>query len=621
MCGIAGAVGAGSDYLVDETTAERMCQVIRHRGPDDQGIYRAAPATLGMRRLSIIDLAGGHQPMQNEDGSVWLVFNGEIYNFQELRLELEAKGHTFRTQSDSEAIVHCYEEYGERSFARLRGMFAIAIWDTRNRSLWLARDRLGKKPLFYAVTDRGIAFASEIKSLLEIKEQRRELVPDAISDFLTLGYVPAPGSIFKGVEKLLPGHLLEYRQGKVRNAPYWTLPFAPKWDADERELEERLFQKLDESVRIRLVSDVPFGAFLSGGLDSSLVVSLMARHLSTPVKTFTIGFNEKEFSEVEDARAVARHIQSDHHELIVEPDAVQLLHDLVWHFDEPFGDSSAIPTYLVSKLAAGHVKMVLSGDGGDELFAGYERYQKYQVVERLAGLPLGIGKIGVSAAGHVLPGRLGERARWLSRRASQPYPDRYLSGVALTTPELVKELLGRGEDTAPFGRVAPHFADKDGATGLDRVMAGDIRTYLVDDILAKVDRMSMAHSIEARAPLLDHELVELAARMPLSTKLGPEGGKRLFRRAAARALPQSTLTKKKQGFAIPLAKWFRNELKPLALDTLSSKSFVERGIFNPKAAQSLAHLHVEGTSDHGEHLWLLLTFELWARRFLDTHPA
>ena len=344
MCGIAGAVGAGSDFMVDPETAESMCRVIRHRGPDDQGIYRSAPATLGMRRLSIIDLEGGHQPMQNEDATVWLVFNGEIYNFQELRRDLEARGHRFRSRSDSEAIVHCYEEYGAGCFARLRGMFAIALWDARDRSLWLARDRLGKKPLFYSVSDQGIAFASEIKSLLEVPSQCRDVVPEAIRDFLTLGYIPAPGSIFRGIEKLLPGHYLVYRQGRVRSASYWELPFEPKWDGTEASLEERLLEKLDEAVRIRLVSDVPFGAFLSGGLDSSLVVALMARHLSNQVKTFTIGFREKEFSELDDARAVARHVGSEHHELIVEPNAVDLLRDLVWHFDEPFGDSSAIPT-------------------------------------------------------------------------------------------------------------------------------------------------------------------------------------------------------------------------------------------------------------------------------------
>lgn len=621
MCGIVGAVGAGPDPMVDPETTERMCRVIRHRGPDDQGVYRAGPATIGMRRLSIIDIEGGHQPMQNEDGTVWLVFNGEIYNFQELRRDLEARGHVFRSRSDSECIVHCYEEYGEGCFARLRGMFAIAIWDSRDRSLWLARDRLGKKPLFYAVSPEGIAFASEIKSLLEVPSLRRDVVPEAIHDFLTLGYIPAPGSIFRGVAKLLPGHFLAYRHGEMRTAPYWHLPFEPKWDGAEKELEERLVEKLDEAVRIRLVSDVPFGAFLSGGLDSSVVVALMARHLSSPVKTFTIGFKEKEFSELEDARVIARHIGSDHHELVVEPDAVGLLRDLVWHFDEPFGDSSAIPTYLVSKLAAGYVKMVLSGDGGDELFAGYERYRKYRTVDRLGRLPLGLGTRGVGCVGRLLPGRLGERARWLAHRSGLPYPDSYLSGVALTTPELARELLGEATDATTFARVRHHFLRGDIASDLDRVMAGDINTYLPDDILAKVDRMSMAHSIEARAPLLDHELVEFAARLPLSSKLGPAAGKKLLRAAATRLLPPSSLSKKKQGFAIPLARWFRGELRELAFDTLTSRPFRQRGLFDQATALACAERHAKGVADHGELLWLLLTFELWAQRFLDRADA
>ena len=621
MCGIVGAVGAGAEPIVDSVTLDRMCRAIRHRGPDDQGVYLSGPAALGMRRLSIIDLEGGHQPIQNEDGTVWLVFNGEIYNFQELRKDLEARGHVFRSRSDSEAIVHCYEEYGESCFARLRGMFAIALWDTRDRSLWLARDRLGKKPLFYAHSPEGLAFASEIKSLLEIPSLRRDLAPEAIDDLVTFGYVPAPGSIFKAVAKLLPGHFLVYRRGSVRIIRYWDLPFEPKWDGAAPALEDRLIQKLDEAVRIRLVSDVPFGAFLSGGIDSSLVVALMARHLSQPVKTFTIGFREKEFSELEDARTVARHVGSEHHELIVEPDAAGLLRDLVWHFDEPFSDSSAIPTYLVSKLAVAHVKMVLSGDGGDELFGGYDRYWKHRLVAGLGRLPLGLGAKGMRFFGPLMPGRFGERARWVAHLAGLPYPDSFLSGETVTRPKLRRELLGMAADETPFARVRHHYL-RDGFTSdLDRVMAGDICTYLVDDILVKVDRMTMANSLEARAPLLDHEFVEFAARLPLSSKLGPTGGKKLLRAAAARLLPPSTLRKKKQGFSIPLDRWFRGELQPLLFDTIRSRRFRERGFFNPAAALACAERHASGSADLGGLLWLLLTFELWAQRFLDRLEA
>jgi asparagine synthase (glutamine-hydrolysing) len=621
MCGIVGAVGAALDSIVDTATAERMCRAIRHRGPDDQGIYTSAPAMLGMRRLSIIDLEGGRQPIQNEDGSIWLVFNGEIYNFRELRRDLEARGHVFRSHCDSEAIVHCFEEYGAECFTRLRGMFAIAIWDARDRSLWLARDRLGKKPLYYVHSEKGMAFASEVKALLEVPWLAREVVPEAVWDYLVLGYVPAPGSIFRGVSKLRPGHYLVYRAGVLSDHRYWELAFGPKWTTSEEDLADRLAEILDEAVRIRLVSDVPFGAFLSGGLDSSLVVTLMERHLQQPVKTFSVGFNENEFSELDDARRIARHVGSEHHEHVAEPNAVALLHDLVWYLDEPFGDSSGIPTFLVAQLARSRVKMVLSGDGGDELFAGYDRYQKYRVVRSLRRLPQWLGTDGLRLLGRMIPGPTGRRAQWLAYRAGLPYPDDYLSGVALTTPEIAAGLLGPRVVERQFAGVREAFFDRNAPPGLDQVMAGDIRTYLADDILVKVDRLTMAHSLEARAPLLDHQLVEFAARLPLSLKLRRASGKHLLRAVAQRLLPPASLRKRKHGFSIPLARWLRNDLKELVVDILGSRQFRERGVFDATTALAHAQSHFDGTADRGELLWSLLTFELWARRFVDGKDA
>jgi asparagine synthase (glutamine-hydrolysing) len=616
MCGIVGAVAREAGALPSPEVADRMCGAIRHRGPDDQGIAFRGRALLGMRRLSIIDLAGGHQPIHNEDETVWLVFNGEIYNFHELRADLEARGHRFYTLSDSECIVHAYEEYGEAAFARLRGMFAIALWDEKTETLVLARDRFGKKPLHYALESGGIVFGSEIKSLLETGVPSRTLEPEAVRDYLALGYVPSPSTIFRDVKKLPAGHFLVFRNGAARVETYWELPFEPKWRESEAALEERLLAELDEAVRVRLVSDVPFGAFLSGGLDSSVVVSLMARHMSQPVKTFTIGFEEKAFSEAEDARLVARHVGADHHELVVRPDAARLVEDLVYYYDEPFGDSSLIPTYLVSKLAARHVKMALSGDGGDEVFAGYTRYWKYRGVERVADVPL--APTGLAALGRVLPGRLGRRAAWLGERARMAYPDAYLSGVGLMGPALVHDLLGIARNGhGIYDRVRGHFLREDVQGSLDRVIAGDMKTYLTDDVLAKVDRATMANSLESRAPLLDHKLVEFAARLPQDLKLRGRTGKHLLRSVARRLLPAACLDKPKQGFAIPLARWFRSDLATLMGDTLESRSFRERGIFDPGIARACYDAHLAGRADHGEHLWLILTFELWARRFLS----
>jgi len=618
VCGIAGIATSEAGKLPPPEVADAMCRVISHRGPDDQGMYFESRAFLGMRRLSIIDLAGGHQPIHNEDKSVWVVFNGEIYNFRDLRRRLEARGHVFYTNSDTECIVHCYEEYGE-SFARyLRGMFGIAIWDARAQKLVLVRDRLGKKPLYYKVDSDRLIFGSELKSLLQCPDLCRRVSEEAIASYLTFGYVPGPASIFEGVNKLPPAHYLVYENGRVRVERYWQLDFEPKWQGDEAELGEQLYERLEEAVRVRLVSDVPFGVFLSGGLDSSIVAALMAKHLSLPVKTFTIGFREAAYDETQDARAVASHIGAEHTELIVEANAVDLAQELSWFLDEPFGDASAIPTYLVSKLASQHVKMVLGGDGGDESFAGYERYRRYQILDGAARLPFGIAGRALRWVSRIAAAGVGYRLARVGNRLAMPFPDRYISGVAVGTTETVTQLISNGgKVTDIYQPVREMYLRNDIQTPLERILAGDIKSYLVDDVMVKVDRMTMANSIEARAPLLDHELVEFAARLPLAMKYRGGVGKYLLRRVGQRLLPASTLAKRKQGFGIPLASWFRAELRELVSDLVGSQRFRERGVFDANSAQHYLRKHLAGTHDYSEPLWLLLMFELWARRFLD----
>jgi asparagine synthase (glutamine-hydrolysing) len=623
VCGIAGIYSLDGQRLPGPEVVDAMCRLIQHRGPDDQGVYTDDRAQIGMRRLSIIDLGGGHQPIHNEDKTVWVVFNGEIYNYRELRRDLESRGHRFYTHSDTECIVHAYEEFGEACFAKLRGMFAISIVDLRTRKMVLARDRLGKKPLFYTTTrDRILAFASELKCLFAVPGFQPSVSMPATRDYFSMGYVPEPHTIYEQVSKLPPAHYMVVQDGKLTQQRYWQPAFGPKWQLSEAALKEQLTAQLEDAVRARLVSDVPFGAFLSGGIDSSVVAVLMARNLSAPVKTFTIGFKEAAFNELPDARAVANHIGSDHHELIVEADAVSMLKDLVWHFDEPFGDSSSIPTYLVSKLAAGHVKMVLSGDGGDELFAGYTRYRKYEQLEALRRRSLGLAGPAMRLAGSLLGGGRGARLARVADRLAQPFPDRYLSGVGLNTRADLGQLLSPAVgDLDPFASVRHHFNRTDIDNPMERILAGDMATYLSDDIMVKVDRMSMAVSLEARAPLLDHQLIEFVARIPYEYKLRDGTGKYLLKQVAADLLPPGILQKRKQGFAIPIARWLRNELKDLMSDTLSDRSFRERGVFNESGVRNLVREHLSAERDQSEPLWLLLTYEMWARRFLDGGAA
>ena len=623
MCGIAGIVASPGGALPDETIGRAMTDAITHRGPDDDGIYRDDQAMLGVRRLSIIDLAGGHQPVRNEDGSVQAICNGEIYNYLALRGELEARGHRFTTRSDSEVIVHAYEEWGDDAFAHLDGMFGIALWDRRARSLVLARDRFGEKPLFYSLqsgeTGLRLLFASELKALLVVPGFKREVAPEAVRSYLCFGYVPMPRSIFRNVQKLPPGHSLRFFDGRLELRRYHRLELEPKHQIDEREAEEQLASLLDEAVKTRLVSDVPFGAFLSGGLDSSVVVALMARHQQVPVQTFSLGFRESHYNELSDARRVASHLETEHHELIVKPNAVELLEQLVWYLDEPFADSSAVPTYLVAKLARRQVKMVLTGDGGDEAFAGYGRYLRFLALER-AGSFRPAAAAATKLAGRWLPGAGGYRLQRIAERLRLEFPESYLSGVALTRADIADRILGdavRADGAGHYGGLAEVARAFSSLPPLDRCISIDFASYLPDDILVKLDRMTMANSLEGRAPFLSHRLVEFAVRLPHALRVRDGRGKHLLRRVAARWLPPDVLNKPKQGFAIPLGQWFRGPLAALAGDLFASRAFRDRGLLQPEAARRYLDAHLRRDADHGELLWSMVSLELWARRYLD----
>ena len=599
-----------------------MCRVITHRGPDDQGTLVEGVVALGMRRLSIIDLAGGHQPISGCGGRVTVVFNGEIYNFRELQRELEARGHRFRTHSDTEAIVHAYEEYGAACVERLRGMFAFALWDERERALFVARDRVGKKPLYYTLTPRGtLVFGSELKSLLEHPEVGREIDPQALDAYLTFGYVPDPLSIFRGVHKLPPGHHLTFAGGRVTVAQYWDFNFEPAPARPEEEYLEELRALLDEAVRVRLVADVPLGAFLSGGVDSSTVVGLMARAMTRPVKTFSIGFNEDSYSELKYARVTARHFGTDHHEFVVTPDICHIVDELVWHFDEPFADSSAIPTYMVSKLAREHVTVALTGDGGDELFAGYTRYVVDSRRSGFARLPRLLRRGVMQPLSRSLPH--GARGRnFLYNVALDPL-DRYIDSVStftgLTKPDLytadfMQQLLGQDDMPARF---RAYTARARTGAALDPILYLDSKTYLPGDILTKVDRMSMAVSLEARAPLLDHKLIDFVTRVPAALKLKGLETKHVFKRAVRGLVPDEILDRPKQGFGMPLQQWINDQLRDRIRGTLTEPRTRARGYVEPRYVSLMLDEHARGRRDHSTALWALFMLEMWQRKYVD----
>ncbi len=622
MCGIAGMVARRGEE-VTASEVHRMCQTIVHRGPDDEGIYARGPVGLGMRRLSIIDLSGGKQPIHNEDKSVWVVFNGEIYNFPELREELLSRGHQFYTHSDTEVIVHLYEEMGADCVKKLRGMFAIALYDERKNSLLLARDRLGKKPLHYALHNGRLLFGSEIKTMLAVAPELAEVSLEGVLQFFYFGYVPDPLTAFQQIHKLPPGHLLEFAGGEIKIRQYWDVPaygaHAPK---SEEECLEQLESRLLEAVRIRLISDVPLGALLSGGVDSSIVVALMARASSGPVKTFSIGFRNQDFNEAEYARMVAERYGTDHHELTVDPNIGETLEMLSGMMEEPFGDSSMIPTYYVSKLARQHVTVALSGDGGDELYAGYDRYIVNLRRSRY-GIPSWMGRLYRDHVYPVLPQNV--RGRKLAWNISLPSRDRYLDGLSflpaldrersLFSDELLSEA---GQFTDPFKRFEEYYDHAPAADTLSRLLYLDTKTYLTADILAKVDRMSMATSLEVRVPMLDQEFVEWTAGLPIEWKFRNGTRKYLLKKLAERiGIPPALLHRRKQGFSLPLVHWMRDEMKDGLLSILTEPRTLQRGYFKPAAVRALLDEHFRGYRDHAGAIWLLLVLELWHRNFLE----
>ncbi|MBA2732477.1 MAG: asparagine synthase (glutamine-hydrolyzing), partial [Acidobacteria bacterium] len=586
MCGIAGFIdgeqrtGAGEE---SRATLERMCRVIEHRGPDDQGVMVRGHVALGMRRLSIIDLKGGQQPISNEDGSIWVVFNGEIYNYRDLQQELEARGHKFQTNSDTEVIVHAYEEYGTHCLEHLRGMFAFALWDERQQKLFIARDRTGKKPLYYTHTAQGLfVFGSELKSLLQHPQVKREMSREALDAYFTFGYVPDPLSIFEGIQKLPPGHYLTLAEGKLSIEQYWDFSYQPA-EADLREEDylEELRTQLDEAVRVRLVSDVPLGAFLSGGVDSSTIVGLMARNMNQPVKTFSIGFHEDSFNELKYARVTAKHFGTDHHEFVVTPEICDVVDELAWHFDEPFADSSAIPTYMVSKLARQYVTVALSGDGGDELFGGYTRYATDQKRSGFARLPRVVREQLMQPLSRHLPH--GTRGRnYLHNVALDPL-DRYLDSVSVFTKLGKLSLYTRGfqeelrRQASTLDSFQTYAARVQTNEPLDALLYIDSKTYLPGDILTKVDRMSMAASLETRAPLLDHKLIEFVTRIPASLKMRGLETKHILKRAVQDLVPPEILDRPKQGFGVPLQQWINSQLRGRIRETLTSQRARTRG--------------------------------------------
>jgi asparagine synthase (glutamine-hydrolysing) len=592
--------------------------VIVHRGPDDDGYYVADGVGLGMRRLSIIDVEGGHQPVCNEDRTIWVVFNGEIYNFQELRDDLIKRGHVCLSRTDTEVIVHLYEEYGTKCVDHLRGMFGFALWDSKRKMLLLARDRLGIKPMYYAEAGGRLLFGSELKSLLQIGDVERSLNWSSVAHYFSYLTTPNSEAIIEGVKKLEPGCFLIAQPGKgIKVERYWKAQFTPDYGHDEDYFVKGVRERLHESVKLHMIADVPVGSFLSGGIDSSAVVANAAGLTPDPLQTFSIGFGEKEYNELEHARTVANAFGTNHRELVLGPDALEAVEDLAWHLDEPFADSSAIPTYMVSKLAARHVKVVLSGDGGDELFAGYDKYLVEQRERDGRPIPAAARKL-MGNVSRMMPGGL--KGRNFLHHHSLTGSERYLDAITLYRRDDLLNLLS--PEVSPL--VAEYqpwiskaqYMESSSNNWLSRIQALDIDNYLPMDILTKVDRMSMAHSIETRVPLLDHKLVEFAATIPPEMNLKGGVTKYILKQAMRGILPDAIIDRPKRGFAVPLQYWFRGQLGPYVRDLLLGESGRRRGLFNLKYVESMVD-----RNDKGENLdlqlWALISFEVWARTFID----
>ena len=620
MCGICGIVLFQPERPADLSILQRMNQSLRHRGPDDEGYYQDSQASLAMRRLSIIDLHTGQQPISNERGDIWVVYNGEIYNFQSIRSELQARGHIFKTQTDTEIIVHAYEEYGDDCVKYFNGMFAIALWDARRRKLFLARDHVGIKPLYYWVGQDKLVFGSELKALILHPDVPRRINLQALDLFLALEYIPAPHTIYEEIFKLLPGHSLVLEEGQLKSIQYWDVPYQPNRQS-KAECAEMLSGLLSDAVRIRLVSDVPLGAFLSGGIDSSTVVGYMSRSMTEPVQTFSIGFEDSTYNELPYAEAVANHFSTNHHVEVLNPDYANLAEELVCQYDEPFADTSIFPTYLVSKVARQKVKVALSGDGGDELFAGYDTYLAEKMNRYYGRLPDALRQNLLPKFAHWLPPQPAKKG-WVNK------VKRMVEGGALH-PALQHTrwmiFMNQGEKNSLYSSslraalqddltasvLRGYFEKADGFDRLAQQQYVDIKTYLVDDILVKVDRMSMAVSLEARVPLLDHRIVEFAMNLPPHMKLNGSRTKSILRDAVKDLVPGLVLEKPKEGFSIPMKHWLCTSLKPMMLDLLSKESLQKHGYFDHQVVARWVQEHLDGRVNHSHRLWALMVFELW----------
>ncbi len=634
MCGITGAIWTDPKLGIEPPVLARMTDVLRHRGPDDQGKYlsefRLRPpyeslpgVALGFRRLAIIDLETGAQPISNEDGSVWVVCNGEVYNFESLRHRLEGAGHTFRTHSDTETVVHLYEDEGLNCFSHLNGMFAVAIWDAARRRLVLARDRLGKKPLVYRAEPQRLLFASELKSLLEVPGLPRDIDPSAVDEYLTYQYIPHPNTIFRGIRKLPPGHWAVFQDGRLQVKSYWQPDFNFERRISEADAVAALRETLTSAVQLRMRSDVPLGAFLSGGVDSSLTVALMQQQSAEPVKTFSIGFSVPEYDETRYARQVAQHLKTDHHEFQVTPDAVDILPKLIWHYDEPFADSSAIPTWYVSQMTREHVTVALTGDGGDELFAGYPRYRAVALggwIDRLGPLRRVLAaKFWQSLPGSRQKSVLRRFKRFSESLALSPQR-RYLEWIAIFNESrraalYCDEFLAELPDSDPFSFLQSAWTRASKRDPITAASLADLVTYLPCDLMTKVDIASMAHGLECRQPMLDYRVVELTTSLPRRLKYRWGRGKRLLRQAFGDLLPREIWTRPKMGFGVPLDHWFRNELREMTHDVLLAESAHSRRYFRGEVVARLVQEHESAAFDHSYRLWALLIFELWLKQW------
>jgi asparagine synthase (glutamine-hydrolysing) len=621
MCGVAGMVSKASP---DPAAVRKMCGVLSHRGPDGEGFHTDGHVALGMRRLAVIDVDGGDQPVFNENRGVVAVFNGEIYNFPQLRRDLLGRGHRFRTNGDSECIVHLYEEHGEDLVRHLRGMFAFALWDAGEGRLLLARDRVGKKPLYYREAHGSLAFASELKALSAIATGRGEVDPVALHHYLTYQYVPAPWSILRDVRKLPPGCLLTWQDGRVQVRRYWELDCSPAPVTGEQEAAEKARELLLEATHVRMLSERPLGAFLSGGIDSSAVVAAMARMSAEPVKTFSIGFDDARFDERSHARAVARQYGTDHHEFVVEPAALDVLPTLAWYFDEPFADASAIPSFYVAQLSRRHVTVALNGDGGDESFGGYTRYVRMARMERLRVHPAlhpAVRKMGRFLLAGGPAGSQRRRAGRALTLLGETSQRRYARMMSYFLPEQKQALYAERlrEATAgvdSYDLLDQAFRGSRAVGAVNRLMDVDVNSYLPGDLLVKVDISTMANSLEARSPFLDHHLMEWAARLPAELKVRGGTTKYLLKKALQDWLPAEVLHRPKQGFGVPMARWLRTDLRDVAWDVLTDRTATDRGLFRPEAVRTMLEEHQAG-EDHARRIWALMQFELWHRRFID----